>query len=167
MTKNYMLDTTIFNWLIDNYLSIDNLPCDGGFFATRFQWEELSNTANLKSKEKLQGKYIQLIHDATEPRETTVPFMWDTLGSHWGNGVWLTDEQQSLFNKLLSELTGRKINEQRKNNCRKDICIAMASHLNHCILLTTDRQLALCLKNNNIGHEYLKKSISLLTQTTY
>jgi hypothetical protein len=44
---NYVVDTSIVNWLIDRKIAPNDMPGDGKFFATHVQVDEINRTRGL------------------------------------------------------------------------------------------------------------------------
>jgi hypothetical protein len=53
----YMVDTNIFNWLVDGAVSIEDLPSDGQFIATHIQRDEIDKTKDVARRAKLSAKF--------------------------------------------------------------------------------------------------------------
>jgi hypothetical protein len=92
----YLLDTNIFNQLVDERISLANLPCDGPLLATYLQIEEIKKTKNLSRQEELLRKFEE-INPVRVPVETS---LWGVTpwneGKYGGGG--------ELFQSLLTEL---------------------------------------------------------------
>ena len=67
----YMVDTNIFNWLIDGTLSTENFPKDTHFVATHIQHDELNKTRDPGRRRQLRDRFETLV-DSTVPTESTV-----------------------------------------------------------------------------------------------
>jgi len=125
----YMVDTNIFNWLIDGTLSTENFPKDAHFVATHIQHDELNKTRDSARKNQLRDRLSTLV-DSTVPTESTV-LGTSRLGScKLGNGT--------LFNQLKAGLDSR--NHKKRNNS-EDALIAEAAIANGHTLVTADEDL--------------------------
>ena len=125
----YVVDTNIFNKLLDGVISIDDLPRDSEFFASHIQIDEINNTTDkerrarlLLSFEGLETKFLQ-----------TESMVWDV--SRWDQSKW----DGTAYEKLKSDLDA--LNKSKANNPH-DALIAEVALLNGHTLLTADRHLA-------------------------
>lgn len=57
---NHVLDTCVFNWLLDGHVSSADLPA-GIFVATHIQWDELSRTPNGLRRSRLQDLFVEVV----------------------------------------------------------------------------------------------------------
>ena len=64
---NYILDTCIFNKLVDGIISFSDLPNDGQFFITHIQLDELKKTSDPERKDVLIGKFKEIAPKETFP----------------------------------------------------------------------------------------------------
>ncbi|MGA3327789.1 MAG: hypothetical protein ABSF45_25295 [Terriglobia bacterium] len=127
---NYMLDTVIFNKILDGYLPIERLPSDGRYVATHVQRDELLASKDITRRSQLLAQYEQL---SPEPAMTT-SFAFDVSRfdqSKWGDGVVL---------KILKDALD-KANGGKRNNTH-DALIGETSIANGFTLITCDRDLA-------------------------
>jgi hypothetical protein len=125
-----VVDTCIFNKLIDGLLSTDNLPADAEFVATHIQVDELNRTTNEERRARLFLRFSTLV-DSIVPTESMV---WGV--SRWGHGKW---SDGILYNTLKSDLDS--LNDGKDNNS-KDALIAEVAILNRYELFTADSDLA-------------------------
>ncbi len=78
----YMLDTNIFNRLVDGRLAIRDLPSDDEFYATSIQIQELNQTKDVVLRTTLNQKFAELGPTQDQIKTT----LWDFAG--WGEGGW-------------------------------------------------------------------------------
>lgn len=135
----YMLDTNIINRLVDERISLSDLPDDGSFIATYVQIEELKNTNCKIRRAKLEEKFQELITQQM-PVETS---FWDI--TPWGEGKWANEGNRSGFFELLLAEHDSK-NKQKKNN-REDVLIAEVVITHRYTLITADQDLATLVEN--------------------
>lgn len=133
---SYVLDTNIFNKLLDGKILIENLPTDASFIATHVQIDEINNTRNSERKSQLLLKFAEVCPEML-PTESCV---WDI--SHWDNAKF---SDGVLYEKLKQELDA--LNNSKLNNS-KDILIAEVAIVNDFTLLTADKHLAHIMVNN-------------------
>lgn len=134
----YLLDTNIFNQLVDGRISFADLPCDGPFLATYLQVQEIGNTNRQERRELLQSKF-QEINPQTVPVETS---LWGV--TPYGEGKYGGDSD--LFKSLLVELDAK--NNAKKNNYA-DVLIAEVTIVNGHTLITADQDLADLVEGRN------------------
>jgi len=77
----YMLDTNVFNKLIDGAIVLNDLPDDSKFLATPVQLAEINKTPDNKRRLALLEKFHELINEV--PRTKTT--LWGYSG--WGEGA--------------------------------------------------------------------------------
>jgi predicted nucleic acid-binding protein len=124
----YLLDTNIFNRLLDGNISVQNLP-SGMFVATHIQMDEISRTQNAKRKEQLLAKFREFIPTLTP----TASFLWDESRfdqARWSDG------------KLFEALSADLLHGQKKDNATRDALIAEVAIVDGVTLLTADSTLA-------------------------
>lgn len=127
----YMLDTNIFNRLVEGRLAIRDLPSDDEFFATSIQIQELNQTKDDIHREALNARFSELGPTLDQIKTT----LWDFSG--WGEGGWSAVGE--YFEKIRSELDS--LNKKKKSNTA-DALIGEVSLSNHHMLITTDKDLA-------------------------
>ena len=125
----YMVDTNIFDWLIDGTLSTENFPKDTHFVATHIQHGELNETRDSARKRQLLDRFETLV-DSTVPTESTV------LGTSKLGSCKLGSE--TLFNQLKASLDS--LTSKKRNNSA-DVLIAEAAIANGHTLITADQHL--------------------------
>lgn len=133
----YVVDTNIFNKLIDGRISIDELPSDAPYIATHVQIDELNNTKD-KDGERRAQLFLMFAEMCPQlvPTESAV---WDV--SRWDQAKW---SDGVLFEKIKIGLDA--LNKSKANNI-KDALIAEVAISNGFTLLTADRDLAKATQN--------------------
>lgn len=147
---SYVLDTCIFNKLLDGILGINDLPSDGIFFATYIQIDELKATKNSKRREALLLKFTEVTHPTMLPTETFVSDVSRCDHDKVGGGV--------LFEKLKSALDS--MNKSKPNNTQ-DALIAEVANINNFTLITSDSHLATIAKEHGGKVIYFEISQSI------
>lgn len=127
----YLLDTNIFNQLVDERISFAELPADGPLLATYLQMQEIGNTKREERRILLMSKF-QEINPQTVPVETS---LWNV--TPWGEGKY--GSNSVLYGELLAELDAK--NNAKKNNYA-DVLIAEVTIVNGHTLITADQDLA-------------------------
>jgi hypothetical protein len=115
-----VVDTCIFNKLIDGLLSTDDLPADAEFVATHIQIDELNSTSNLDRRARLSSRFSTLV-DSIIPTESTVLGVSKLGHSKLSDGT--------LYNKVKLDLDS--LNRGKENNS-KDALIAEVAIVNKC-----------------------------------
>lgn len=133
----YMLDTNIFNRLVDGRLAISDLPSDDEFFATSIQIQELNATSNEGRRAALTGKFSE-VSPKIDPINTS---LWGYAS--YGESAW--GAVGDHFEKIKTELD--LLNKCKPNN-PADALIGEVSISNQHTLITTDRHLAEVVERN-------------------
>jgi predicted nucleic acid-binding protein len=152
-----MVDTNIFSNLVSGELRIESLPCDGEFWATPVQREELY-AAPSDIREQLVSKFKEFV----DPQSLVgVSFSFDIPGAGFDEGVWNHDP--SVFNAVKADLheawemlPAKQKKRKKKENNAKDALIAEAAKRGDFTLLTADYHLAEVTKKHGIKVCYLK-----------
>ena len=135
----YVIDTCVFNWLVDGVIKEESLPSDGGFAVTHIQVDEINKTSDEERRARLLLVQLHLKCDLI-PTETLL-FGRSRFGmAKLGEGM--------LFSKLKVELD--QLNRRRKNN-DQDALIAEVAIANGYTLLTADNDLR-CVTERYGGH---------------
>jgi len=137
-----VLDTNIFNKLVDGVLKIEQLPSNDGFIATHIQIDELSNTSNNERRAQLLLQFAAMV-PTLEPTESSVFGI-----SRFGQGKWNSGE---LAERLKLDLDA--INGSKRNNWQ-DALIAEAAIANSHMLVTCDSDLAVVAKKHGANVTY-------------
>lgn len=82
--KQYILDTCIFNWLLDGRILIEDLPSDGVFVATSVQRAELRATRSDVRRTALLAKFEEIGPELVPPES----FMFDVDGAGFDEARW-------------------------------------------------------------------------------
>lgn len=69
--KKHIVDTSLFNKLVDGSVRADELPKDATFVASHIQFDELSRTKNEKRRSELLQKFAEIV-EAVLPMDTFV-----------------------------------------------------------------------------------------------
>jgi predicted nucleic acid-binding protein len=128
-TVQYLLDTNVFNWLVQGDLSIADLPSNGAFVATPVQRGELDKTPDQTKRGALLALFSTIVTDLHP-----APFAFDVQGAGFDQGRW-TDG--ILANALRNDLDRK----QKKPNNIEDALIAETAITYGFILVTSDRNL--------------------------
>ena len=124
----YVLDTCVFNWLADGWLTRDSLPTDASFFITHVQMDEINETKD-GNKER-RARLLLMLASLDCKLVLTQSFVFDV--SRYDFARWSDGE---LFTSLKEELD--VLNGNKKNNSR-DALIAETAIANGYTLLTAD-----------------------------
>lgn len=127
---SYVVDTNIFNKLLDGSINVTSLHKDGQFLVTHIQLDEINNTKDSERRAQLFLMFSKLRPEIV-PTES---FVWDV--SRWDNGKF---SDGVLFKKLKQELD--TMNKSKLNNVQ-DVLITEVVIVNGFTLLTSDRSLA-------------------------
>jgi predicted nucleic acid-binding protein len=128
-TRKYMVDTNIFNWLVQRDLLTNDLPSDGEFVATAVQKAELGATSNSQKRAALFAKFSQVVTDLH-----SAPLAFDVPGAGFNQGRFTNG-------KLASAITDDLDKKEKKDNNIQDALIAETAITNGSTLLTCDRAL--------------------------
>lgn len=131
---SYVLDTNIFNLLLDEKISPLDLPSDESYFATHLQIDEIKKTNHTLRRDNLLSKFEE-INPKILPTETCI---WDI--SHWDHAKW---SDGKLFTELKNALDLR--NKSKKNN-PIDALIGETCIFNAYTLITADNDLSTVVK---------------------
>lgn len=126
----YVLDTNIFNRVLDGRFSLSSLPKDSHFLASDVQLEELKKTPDPIRRSALVSTFQEI-----GPELVPASFSWNVAGAGWGQGEWSNSDAAK---NLRNDLESRK---SRFNNCH-DALIAEIALKHNCILATTDKNLS-------------------------
>lgn len=111
--NGYMLDTTVFNHLVEGNVDPKSLPFNRPLYVTHVQLNEIQNTRDPAKLHILLAMFTA-IESAQIPTASAV---WDV--SEYGEAEWGTAD--GFFELLLANLNGK--NKSNPNNAR-DILIA-------------------------------------------
>jgi predicted nucleic acid-binding protein len=127
----YMLDTNIFNRLVEGRLAIGDLPGVDEFFATSIQIQELNATRNIERRAILINKFSEV----SPKLDSIKTSLWGYAS--YGESAWGAEGEH--FAKIKSELD--LLNNNKASN-PADALIGEVSLSNHHTLMTTDKDLA-------------------------
>jgi hypothetical protein len=133
---SYVVDTNIFNKLVDGVICAEDLPSDGPYISTHVQIDEINNTKDSERRARLFLMFAE-VRPQVVPTES---FVWDV--SRWDQGKW---SDGVLFEKLKQDLDA--LNKSKANNAR-DVLIAEVAIVNGFTLLTADSDLSVVVKNH-------------------
>lgn len=138
-SNKYVLDTNIFNRILDGRLSINDLPSGAEFFATHVQIEEINQTNDTERRALLFLIFAEI-------RPSIVSTESFALGvSRIGHAkISKRDNLAKLVQMDLDTLNGGKANNI------KDALIAEVAAVHECVLLTADHHLAQVAKKHGI-----------------
>jgi predicted nucleic acid-binding protein len=135
----YMLDTNIFNQVLDGDLLIEKLPSDGTFVATHVQKDELAATPDVNRRSRLLSQF-----EAVSPnRAITSSFCFDISRfdqAASGDGI--------VFNILKDALD--TLNDGKRNNAQ-DALIGETCIANGFTLVTCDKDFSETVKQQDGG----------------
>jgi predicted nucleic acid-binding protein len=131
--RPYMLDTTVFNDLLDGKLSFEFLA-NHRLLVTGIQADELHRTSDPKRRAKLFATY-----EVVNPSKVlAASFALDIEGAGLDQAYW--NDGSGKFEKMLYRL--RELDSGKSNlNQLRDILIAETAIKNNAILITRDRNL--------------------------
>ncbi len=134
MTREYMLDTNIFNLLAkDGTISVDVFK-QITLFATHIQIDELNKTSN----HHLKSLLVQMFDKVNPENIPTSAAVWGV--SKWGGARW--GDADGLYERLkervqkLDKANGKK--PRNPTNQTNDALIAVTAIKNNLTLITTD-----------------------------
>lgn len=153
MSQTAMLDTNIFNHVLDGKFEVDNLK-EYRLVATHIQRDEIQNTKDQTRREKLLTIFEELIGNQVPTSSAVadisvadgagassggvVPTESAVWGiSRWGEAKWSRDDD--IFTAMRQDLDALN---KRKNNNAQDILIAETALRQGWLLMTTDANLA-------------------------
>ena len=130
---DYVLDTNIFNKLLDGIMKWEELPNDGQFFITHIQHKELNDTPD----EMRRAELLQTMHLAAPKRVPTESMVWGFF--NWGEAKW---SDGVIYTQLKTALDALK---KQKSNA-SDALIGELGIVNNYRLITADRNLSLVVQ---------------------
>lgn len=124
---SFLLDTNVFNHLVEGKIAVIDLPTDFPILVTHLQWDEINNCHDPVKKSHLQS-WLRVLPDLEVPTESAV---WDISRfdkAKCGDGC--------IYAKILDELNAKK---KRKNNANiHDALIGEVAIKNQFVLITND-----------------------------
>lgn len=166
--KGFMLDTNVFNRLLDGKFELSELPEGAEIYATHVQRDELAATPDSfrERREKLLAIFSGILCERV-PTESTVLGV-SVLGeskiggksistksavydvSNWDE-TGFSEESETLYDQILQELEKLESKPDRKESHIRDALIAETAAGNGITLVTADRNLTKVLKRLGIS----------------
>lgn len=125
-----MVDTCVFNWLLDGRIAVSDLPQGGDYISTHVQADELGRTPYEARRLELQAVFRTVVNRDVATESVV-------LGVSRVGRCKLSDGE--LYESLRAALNQR--NNSKQNNS-EDALIAEVAIVNGWTLLTADRDLA-------------------------
>ena len=126
-----MLDTTVFNHLVNGDIEPSRVPTHRQLFVTHVQLNEIQNT---RSSDRLQA-LLAMFTAVDTTRVPTASAVWGV--SEWGEAEWGSED--GFFESLLAKLNEKN---KSKNNNARDVLIAETAIRRNLVLVTDDGHLA-------------------------
>lgn len=142
-SKKYMLDTNVFNHVLDEQITLDKFM-GKVLFATHVQHDELERTLDPDRRKALLSIFHQIEAEVI-PTETAI---WGD--SKWGRAKWSNGD--GLYEKLLArikELDGNSRRNKSSINQSRDARIAETAIRQRLILVTNDNNLKTAATENH------------------
>ena len=141
-SPRYMLDTNVFNRVLDNHLAVDDFR-SVPLVTTHVQADELRNTGTTARKNALLAIFEEIAPEATPTRSA----VFDV--SRWDEACW--SDEDGVFEKMLcrlKELDDASIKKKKKKkpkefNQERDILMAETAMKNELTLVSNDENLRL------------------------
>jgi PIN domain nuclease of toxin-antitoxin system len=143
----FMIDTCIFNWLLDGDISRDQIPVRSRIFITHVQLDELNLT-----KCHIRRTELNRVLRKIRPKKVATESM--VLGFSRLGGCKLSDD--TLYLEMLNKLDA--LNKSKKNN-PSDILIADTALKSGFTLITSDRHLQSVMIAYNGSVEFFSKPL--------
>lgn len=133
--SGYLLDTVVFNRLVDEGVSPDSLRGKGLMYVTHIQANELQATRNPARAAQL----LAMFRAVEREQVPTAAAVWDV--SEWNEAEF--GDANGLYGLMLESLNRR--NGGKANNVQ-DVRIAVTAHKRGLVLVTEDYHLAMTLR---------------------
>ncbi|BEP62660.1 hypothetical protein GmRootV213_32140 [Variovorax sp. V213] len=133
----YVLDTNVFNKVVEGVFDRSSLPADSSFVVSHVQIEELNNTSDKERR-------LQLLLTLAQLRPTLVPaesMIWDV--SRWDHAKW---GDGAIYTQVKTGLDA--LNKGKAKNIQ-DALIGEIGIVNGHTLLTADKDLAAVVQSLN------------------
>lgn len=127
---DYVVDTCVINRLVDETLSLDQLPVDGKYLASHVQIDEIKRTKNDTRRAQLLAMFSTVI-DVAVPTESLV------VGTSIVGAAKISDGKD--YTALKASIDA--LNKGKLNNAQ-DVLIAEIALKNGFALITADKDLA-------------------------
>lgn len=158
-----MLDTCIFNNLLDGEFELSRLPKDSEIYVTHIQKNELLATKKVERREKLLGIFIGVLQERmpTESSVCGVSVLGEAkLGTkslptesmkwgitNWGESKWTDSGSKSLCDQILIGLENLDPRSKKKLSHIRDALIAETAAANGITLVSSDKDLGKVLQD--------------------
>lgn len=126
--NKFVLDTCIFNWILDGRIGINDLPSGGMFYATPVQRAELCATADAARREFL----LSTLEAITPSLLYAESFMFGVEGAGFGQAKWSDGKTYPALKALLDAKGPKASNTQ-------DALIAEVAFKSRMSLITADK----------------------------
>jgi hypothetical protein len=140
--NGYMLDTTVFNHILEGHFGRANLP-PGNYFATPVQWKQIVNTPDPQKRAQRVGMFTEIDPKLLPPSTPA-----------WYSGPASIGGLYEPLQARLKELDKKSGKRPRGDGRRADVLIAETAILRHLVLITGDGNLVTVVKENG-GQAYL------------
>jgi predicted nucleic acid-binding protein len=129
--KSYMLDTNVFNDILDGRARVEDiLPPGARWVVTHVQRDELEATKDEARRQKL----LAVLSEVAPEKQQTASLVWDV--SRWGEACW--PAVPGRFERMLAALDAE--NGGGRGNARDILIAETAIHLG-CVLVSADETL--------------------------
>ena len=135
----YILDTNVFNRILDGNFSLNTLPDGSEFVATPIQYEELKATPDSNRLTDLLA-----IFQCIGPEIVNPSFSFDIPGAGFDEGAWSNNDLAKTIKTSLDCVN-------KKPNNWQDALIAGAAKKHGCTLVTADKTLAKVAEQHEIS----------------
>jgi predicted nucleic acid-binding protein len=134
----YVVDTNVFNWLVDGRINLATLPSDAELVATHVQIDEINHTPDTDRRTQLFLTFAKMA-PVILPTESGV---WGT--SRWGGSKWSNGQR-------LDSIISAPDEKRKRPNNTEDALIAEVALANGYGLITADRRLSEVMKERNVS----------------
>ena len=134
----YVVDTNVFNWLVDGRIDLGALPSNAELVATHVQIDEINRTTDTERRAQLFLRFAKIAPKIL-PTESGV---WGA--SRWGESKWSDGRRLKSIIAALDE-------RRKKTNNQEDALIGEVAMANDYGLITADRHLAEVMKERNVS----------------
>jgi rRNA-processing protein FCF1 len=131
-TMKYIVDTNIFNKLVDGLLDPADLPMKGSFVAIHLQVDEINNTKDSERRARLFLTFAEMAPEVVPSESFVIGVSRIGHAKTGWNGPSMYDEIKARLDAL---------NGGKRNNII-DALIAEAAIVNNYVLITSDFHLA-------------------------
>src|SRR5262249_4683846 len=128
---DYMLDTNVFDWLLDGKVSIDAFR-GRRLLATHVQWDELE--AAKKDYPERAAALLSMFEKIDPKMHNTSSAFWGV--SNWDQSSWSPED--GIGQRMVDRLTQLDRKKRDPNNQRRDVLIAHTAIKNEATLISDD-----------------------------